>query len=182
MNTINLDDIAPEIIDTNYFRSLKNDNSLDITFHYKSNFLNTKYLRDYLVSLLDVFQIENIWKNRFVLIIDELNNNAIEYGSHENDINSMHIIITQSENNLDITMEVCDSGKWEKHKTAQEMEDLRTQRLETWFDNHKSIRGRGLFLIITKLVDKLYFEDSAWNGLIVGIHKKLLLTTTSETT
>jgi two-component sensor histidine kinase len=34
-----------------------------------------------------------MWKTRFVLIADELNNNAIEYGSRSNEYNKLRLKI-----------------------------------------------------------------------------------------
>ena len=56
------------------------------------------------------------------------------------------------------------------------MQELRAQNENKDFTQHHSIRGRGLFLIISHLVDELYFEDSQNGGLIVGARKTLLKT------
>jgi hypothetical protein len=47
--------------------------------------------------------------------------------------------------------------------------------LEKWFRNHSSIRGRWLFMIIIKIMDELYFENSQKWWLIVWIKKDLLV-------
>lgn len=109
-----------------------------------------------------------------VLIVDELNNNAIEYGSTPNEMNALEIYLEKlPQESFNIRISVEDTGTWEHAKTAQEMEQLRSERLEKWFKSHSSIRGRGLFMIISNLVDTLYFKDSDSHGLIVGIEKKL---------
>ena len=51
------------------------------------------------------------WRTRLVLIIDELNNNAIEYGSKEGDINTLELHISSlQENYFEINVCVSDSG------------------------------------------------------------------------
>ena len=55
------------------------------------------------------------------------------------------------------------------------MFNVEHEKITIWFDSHNSIRWRGLFLIIYKLVDNLYFKDSTKGGLIVGIQKKVKL-------
>jgi anti-sigma regulatory factor (Ser/Thr protein kinase) len=40
------------------------------------------------------------------------------------------------------------------------MEQLRESHKDKDFSRHDSIRGRGLFLIISQLVDTLYFKDN----------------------
>jgi len=114
--------------------------------------------------------LDDKWSRRVVLIIDELNNNAIEYGSASWDINKMKFLFTQEEK-ISLKIEVEDSGKWEKSKDAAYMESLQKKRLGQWFSDHKSIRWRGLFMIIINLVDKLYFRDSDSGWLIVGVEK-----------
>jgi hypothetical protein len=54
-----------------------------------------------------------------------------------------------------------------------EMETLRAHQLKLWYGNHESIRWRGLFMIIVKSVDRLYFKDTKTWGLIVWIKKNI---------
>jgi anti-sigma regulatory factor (Ser/Thr protein kinase) len=72
-----------------------------------------------------------------------------------------------------IIIEVQDTGKWNFAKSAEEMLALKEMKMEEWFDNHKSIRGRGLFMIILKLADELYFKDAPNGGLIVWVKKNI---------
>ena len=104
-----------------------------------------------------------------------MNNNAIEYGSNSGDLNKMNLVINKQENWFSINLEIIDSWNWTMHKTALEMEELRNNKVQKWFDNHNSIRWRGLFLIITKLVDELYFKDDENWWLVVWINKNIAL-------
>jgi hypothetical protein len=70
--------------------------------------------------------------------------------------------------------QVEDRWNWNSHMTALQMEELRKKKENTIISN-KSIRWRGLFMIIDKLVDKLYFKDSKNWWLIVWIEKELKL-------
>jgi hypothetical protein len=74
---------------------------------------------------------------------------------------------------VELILEVEDSWKWKEAKTAAEMRKIKEQKLSKWFNDHKSIRWRWLFLIITKLVDELYFKDAESWWLIVWIKKKI---------
>lgn len=150
-----------------------NNMNLDIEFIYCSHFKNTKILRDF---------IEVIWKQiglvdsnmaRFILVIDELNNNAIEYWSDECWKNKLRIKICNNWDSMDFVIEVEDNWKWKQHKTALEMETLRAHKLKLWYGNHESIRWRWLFMIIVKSVDRLYFKDTENWGLIVWIKKHI---------
>lgn len=73
-------DTFPDSVDKKDFLSKYIDNDiLDLEFHYKSDFNNTKTLREFIDSIFNIFNIKDLWKSRFILISDELNNNAIEY-------------------------------------------------------------------------------------------------------
>jgi hypothetical protein len=79
MVKINIDEID-NLFDKNKFikENFVND-SIEISFSYKSYFFNSKILRDFLDTILSYFNIPSEWKIRMVLIVDEMNNNAIEY-------------------------------------------------------------------------------------------------------
>ncbi len=144
-----------------------------VTFSFESNFVNAKVIRDAIDGICSIMWLDSKWKTRIVLIVDELTNNAIEYGSSDDDTNKLEIYIAQDEQSIDIKISVQDSGNGAQAKTAQEMEQVRKERLEKWFKNHSSIRGRGLFMIIQNLVDALEFRDNDPQGLIVEVTKKL---------
>lgn len=146
---------------------------LELNFSYISDFKSAKILRDYIEIICDLLKIENKWKSRLILITDELNNNAIEYGSLSGENNLMRILIKKGESDTFISIEVEDTWKWASSKKAEDMEKLRGEKVSSWFKNHTSIRGRWLFMIITNLVDRLYFKNSKTGGLIVWIEKKL---------
>jgi hypothetical protein len=55
------------------------------------------------------------------------------------------------------------------------MEEFKKIRVHEDYAQHKSIRGRGLFLIIINIVDELYFKNTTQGGLIVGYKKDLLI-------
>ena len=164
----------PDTLDKQKFISDNMKNmSLDIEFIYDSHFNNAKILRDFLEAIWYVLELPNKNMARFILIIDELNNNAIEYWSDEYGKNKLRVKITNNWNSLDFIIEVEDNWKWVKHKNALEMEILRAHQLRLWYWKHNSIRGRGLFMIIVKSVDRLYFKDTEAGGLIVWIKKNI---------
>lgn len=171
-----IDEISEEtIISDEYIASFFHQEKVEVTFLFRSHFSNTKLLRELIIKILQKANAPVLWQNRFMLIVDELNNNAIEYGSLEWDLNKMMVFIQQRDENIEISIEVQDSWKWALAKTAQDMLEIKDQRIQKWFENHQSIRGRWLFLIIVKLVDQLYFKDAPDGGLIVWVHKKLPL-------
>ncbi len=157
-----------------FLKELELKEKSEICFEYISDFKSTKVIRDFVEVLSDKIKIDKIWKSRLILIIDELNNNAIEYWSKHNEKNIFRIYIEKTGNSkVNLTIEVEDTWNWPHHKTAKEMEELRKQRKNIDFSKHDSIRWRWLFLIIEKLVDKLYFKDSKKWWLIVWVKKTL---------
>ena len=176
MDVILLDEVSDkDTLDIDFFSNLYKNQSFNLSFVYSSDFQNTHFLRNYIKLILEIVWFDNIWINRFILIADEMNNNAIEYGSNSGDLNKMNLVINKQENWFSINLEIIDSWNWTMHKTALEMEELRNNKVQKWFDNHNSIRWRGLFLIITKLVDELYFKDDENGWLVVWINKNIVL-------
>lgn len=156
-----------------YILNLIKNWSINIEFEYLSDFVNTKILRDYVRDICFHIWLHEKDISRIILIIDELNNNAIEYWSNEWENNKLRIFIEKFENYFDLKIEVEDSWKWLKPKKAIDMETLRAHQLKLWYGWHESIRWRGLFMIIVNLVDRLYFKDSKNWWLIVWIKKKI---------
>ncbi|MDD3793761.1 MAG: ATP-binding protein [Candidatus Gracilibacteria bacterium] len=153
--------------------SIFNNGLLDIEFIYKSKFENTKDLRDFVDIICNVLKISYKLKSRIILISDELNNNAIEYGSDKEGFNYLRINSKIEDGVINFNLEVEDNGKGKAPKKALDMETMRAHKLKLGYFNHDSIRGRGLFLIIVRLVDRLYFKNSRLGGLIVGVKMKI---------
>lgn len=173
MVSININNL-PTPIDKDGFIS-KNivEKNLDIEFIYGSDFSNAKTLRDIIEVIFRSIWLNNKDISRFILIVDELNNNAIEYGSEDFWENKLRVKLEHNCWYILINIEVEDNWKWVNAKKALDMETLRAHRLKKWYSAHDSIRWRGLFMIIVKSVDRLYFRDSEKWWLIVWIRKKI---------
>lgn len=146
--------------------------NLELEFIYDSIFINTKDLRDFIEIIVDLLFLWEKNKSRFILITDELNNNAIEYWTKKWWRNKLRVISKELENwKINFVIEVEDSWDWKFPKKALELETMRAHKLKRGYFWHKSIRWRWLFLIIIQIVDRLYFRDSKekWRGLIVWI-------------
>ena len=61
-------------------RPLFDWNTLEVEFIYKSDFVITKDLRDFVEVTWEILWLPKDVIARMILISDELNNNAIEYG------------------------------------------------------------------------------------------------------
>ncbi|MCH2188219.1 ATP-binding protein [Candidatus Gracilibacteria bacterium] len=150
-------------------------NMLQVCFDYVSDFRQAKILRDIFEAICKQYHFGDILTARMTLVIDELNNNAIEYGSRTGDTNTMSVVVEKRDKNIEVCIEVSDSGKGSQHKNASEMNELKQTILKEGFTHHHSIRGRGLFMIIQNIVDDLYFKDTDAGGLIVGVKRSIEL-------
>lgn len=174
---IDIDKLDKRCKKTTHLKRLAKDlSNIDLDFEYTSDFKNAKELRDFVEAISDAVWMPNKWKRRFVLITDEINNNAIEYWSRPEDKNRITIRMIKRKSLLDIFVEVEDSGKGKSPKTAKEMYEIKEKKLTSDFWPKTGIRGRWLFLIISNTVDKLYFEDWKNGGLIVWVEKRIDLT------
>jgi hypothetical protein len=97
MEIINIDTFPDSLDKKDFLIKHIDKDMLDLEFQYKSDFSNTKILREFIESIFSVFNIKDLWKSRFVLISDELNNNAIEYGTKSLDLNKMKILISKND-------------------------------------------------------------------------------------
>lgn len=173
MNTVYIkDNPSKKTIETIISKQFK-DWIIDIEFIYESYFENTRKLRNFVEYICNFLWLPLTDTVKFILIIDELNNNAIEYWTEEWWINKMRFKCNKDKNNIYINIEVEDTWKWKKHKNVLEMETLRTHQLKLWYWKHKSIRWRWLFMIVVNSVDRLYFKNSKNWWLIVWIKKNI---------
>lgn len=175
MEKIYLCDLSEKHNKYQIIKDLINNETISLEFIYKSDFIFTKHLRDFIETILSIFWISQKMLSRIILISDELNNNAIEYWTDKDWINKLRINLKKNNNEIILNMEAEDNGKWPYHKNASSMEELRENKLKAWYDNYRSIRWRWLFLIINQIADELYFKDSSSWGLIVWVNKRFLI-------
>jgi anti-sigma regulatory factor (Ser/Thr protein kinase) len=82
----------------------------------------SKIIRDFVGMIFDAHDIHVPWRGRFILITDELINNAIEHGSIEDDLDSCIIEARRDESNVfRISLEVHDTGKGKDSGNIQDM-------------------------------------------------------------
>jgi len=167
MYSINIDLLPSEADKINIIEKNIVKDSIALSFCYGSNFKNTRVIRRF-VELMSVrIWMSEEWVNRMILIVDELNNNAIEHWSTDESGSEMRIELQKIENYILVSIEVEDSWTGPNPKKAMDMQKLRADAEDRWFKHHTSIRWRWLFLIISQLVDNLYFKDSLQGWLIV---------------
>jgi len=150
------------------------DDSIHLEISYNSDFRNAVFLRKIADFICKHYWVHPKWRTRIVLIVDELNNNAIEYGTLKWGSNLFEFQLVKNTCwNIDIRISVTDAWNGLHAKNAGNMKELRDQHNSKDFSKHHSIRGRGLFLIISRLVDSLEFEDVDKKGLKVIVTKSL---------
>lgn len=173
MDSIHINTLPDSLDKENFISKYVENGNIDIEFIYGSDFKNAKILRDFIEVICKKIGFPEKEVSRFILIIDELNNNAIEYGTEKWWKNKIRIKTVYENEEVYVQIEVEDTWKGSKHHTALEMETLRAHQLKLWYEWHNSIRWRWLFMIIVNTVDRLYFRDSDIWWLIVWIRKKL---------
>lgn len=128
-------------------------------------------LRDFTMNLVrNMTGFSEQWAFRFQSVIDELVNNAIEFGSAPGQDVKI-TFLSQKGKSIEIFVE--DTGTGSQKKTAEQM--------VKWVEEHRhinpmqitSIRGRGLSSIVANWTDVLEFKNSPAGGLIVHVVKYL---------
>ena len=133
----------------------------------------SKIIRDFVGKIFDVHHVHALWRGRFILITDELINNAIEHGSAEDDIDSCVIHAGKGDNGLfQISLEVHDTGNGKDSWNVKNIIKIK-ENAKAGYGIYMGKRWRGLFHITEKLVDKLSFSESPKGGLAVKVEKTL---------
>lgn len=127
-------------------------------------------IRDFTLNMIkNTTNFPEKWAFRFQSVVDELCNNAIEYGSRAG--SEIRVTFTYKKNeHLQISVE--DTGTGEKKVTAQELEKTFNERKAPGYA-FTGIRGRGLVKIVGEWSDEIKFEDRAGGGIKVTVKKYL---------
>lgn len=128
-------------------------------------------LRDFTLSLTkNMTGFSDQWAYRFQAVVDELCNNAIEYGSFkDSDIK----IVFKSNRGEYIEVMVEDTGTGHVKTTAQQLSRLVLDRSNPGYLENVGVRGRGLVQIVASWSDELEFQDKKGGGIIVRVRKYL---------
>jgi len=146
------------------------DKPTKITITLPTNAYFISGIRDFTMSMIkNTTNFAEKWAYRMQSVIDELCNNAIEFGSSEDAEIRVSFLHKKDEY---IEMIVEDTGTGEKKTTAKEMEKLLAEKKKEGHE-FKGIRGRGLAKIVSEWSDELKFEDREEGGLRVIVKKHL---------
>ncbi len=91
--------------------AILNNKQISCQIDFNADHSRSKIIRDFVGQIFDKYQIHYPWRGRFILITDELINNAIEHGSADGDIDTCIIEAGMDINNaFYISIEVHDTG------------------------------------------------------------------------
>lgn len=145
------------------------DSPLKITIILPTNAYFMAGIRDFTMTVTqNMTGFSQQWAYRFQSVVDELTNNAIEFGSAAGENITITFVSVKSKY---IEVYVQDTGTGPKKMSAADM----MQYLET----HKNIdpttittiRGRGLSQIVANWADKVEFSDNENGGLTAHVVK-----------
>jgi len=141
-----------------------------ISITLPSNAYFVSGIRDFTLNLIkSTTNFAEKWAFRFQSVVDELCNNAIEYGSKEGAdirVSFEH----KKDEYIEVTVE--DTGTGKEKKTAKDMEALMAKRAKKDY-KFDGIRGRGLAKIVKEWTDEIQFVDKEGGGLIIKVRKYL---------
>lgn len=127
-------------------------------------------IRDFTLNMIkNTTNFSEKWAFRFQSVVDELCNNAIEYGSQPGSEIGITFMYAKDDY-LEITIEDTGTGK-EKVKAA-DIQKLYESRKEPGYV-FTGIRGRGLVKIVGEWSDELKFSDRPEGGISVSVRKHL---------
>jgi len=143
---------------------------MTITIILPTNAYFISGIRDFTLNLIkNITEFNEQWAFRFQSIVDELCNNAIEYGSSTGE-NITLKFINNSKKSIEIIVE--DTGTGKNKTTAEELTALVKERSNPNYI-HTGIRGRGLSKIVAQWTDELTFQNTETGGIKVHIKKYL---------
>lgn len=141
-----------------------------ITITLPTNAYFMSGIRDFTLNMIkNTTNFPEKWAFRFQSVVDELCNNAIEYGSSP----GSEIRVTfncEKDDFISITVE--DTGTGSNKMTAAKLQELFNERHAPDY-TFTGIRGRGLVKIVGEWTDEIHFEDRQGGGLKITVKKFL---------
>lgn len=92
-------------------KNIPDVSNFELLFKFRSDYSQSKMIRDFVLFLFESNSINVPWKNRFALISDELVNNSIEYGSLPLDKNEIYVKFERVGTQISVLLEVRDTGR-----------------------------------------------------------------------
>ncbi len=150
--------------------NLETPEKTKITITLPTNAYFLSGIRDFTLNLIkNTTNFEEKWAFRFQSVVDELCNNAIEYGSSPGSDIRLSFIYVKDQY---LEIEVEDTGTGKNKVTAKDLEKLFAERKAPGYV-FSGIRGRGLVKIVGEWSDELKFVDRPEGGIMVSVRKYL---------
>lgn len=176
VHILDITHLTSEIAEEKFFHLTPDITAISVTIIFGADYAQSKIIRDLVRSIFDRNAILPLYGWKFALVTDELLNNAIEHGSQPWDVNICVITATRDESKrrFYISLDVHDTGSGKK-TTPEAMWKLRKNIYLNMAGIYLKRRGRWLFLMVEKLVDKLDFQMSPHGWLLVHVEKTIKL-------
>lgn len=103
-------------------KNIEDISQTDCSIQFNADHSQSKVLRDIVGMIFDAHSIHTPWRGRFILITDELINNAIEHGSIKDDLDVCVIHAGKVEDGtFRISLEVHDTGRGKDSGNVQDI-------------------------------------------------------------
>jgi len=141
---------------------------ITITLPTNSYFMSG--IRDFTLNMIkNTTNFPEKWAFRFQSVVDELCNNAIEFGSSPgSDVRITFIY--KKDDYLEIQIE--DTGTGKNKISAKQLQKLYEEKSSPGYA-FTGIRGRGLVKIVGEWTDEIHFEDRKEGGIKISVKKFL---------
>jgi len=155
---------------TNKNKVDKNPDLTKITITLPTNAYFMSGIRDFTLNMIkNTTNFPEKWAFRFQSVVDELCNNAIEYGSAPG--SEIRITFAHKKDDF-LEIDVEDTGTGKNKINATQLKKLFAERKTPGYE-FTGIRGRGLVKIVGEWTDELKFEDRPGGGIKITAKKFL---------
>lgn len=146
--------------------SAEKETKITITLPTNAYFISG--IRDFTLNMVkSTTNFEEKWAYRFQSVIDELCNNAIEYGSAPG--SDIRVTFAYKKDDY-LKMSVEDTGTGKNKITAEQLQKIFDEKRVPGYA-FTGIRGRGLVKIVGEWSDEIKFENRKEGGLKITITK-----------
>jgi len=147
------------------------DSPIKISIIIPTNAYFMSGIRDFTMTVVqNMTGFSEKWAYRFQSVVDELTNNAIEFGSAVGKEVMISFVSVQGKS---IEVFVEDTGTGPNKKTSTEMNEYVKTHKNLDPLSFTSIRGRGLAQIVSNWTDSIEFIDNKNGGLTVHVVKNI---------
>ncbi len=168
---VNFDANHPEEHSVATKSEASNEAPVKITLILPTNAYFLSGVRDFTKQIVEnITGFSEQWAFRFQSVVDELVNNAIEFGSAPGKDVKITFVSDKGKQ-IDIFVE--DTGTGPNKKSAKEMMELVESRKSINPLEITTLRGRGLAQIVASWTDLLEYSDNEQGGLTAHIVKRL---------